>query len=83
MVAFETGKETGKFRVSRVIFKTLKLNQFFKKAKVKGAPDGFIFHKLELLNLLSTGSAIKITVEYALTEYLVPHPKEIIQSENQ
>nr|CAD2177809.1 unnamed protein product [Meloidogyne enterolobii] len=69
MVAFETGKETGKFRVSR--------------AKVKGAPDGFIFHKLELLNLLSTGSAIKVTVEYALTEYLVPHPKEIIQSENQ
>ena len=69
MVAFETGKESSKFRLSRV--------------KVKGAPDDLVFHKVEFLNLLSPDALIKITVDYAVTQQLALHPKEITQTENQ
>lgn len=51
--------------------------------KVKGASDGMVSHKIELLNLLSPGQSIRLTVDYALTEYLVPLPKEIVQADNQ
>ena len=68
MTASETGN-TAKLRIS--------------KTAVKGAPAGFVFHKIELLSLLSPGAKIPITVEYSVTGYLIPHPKEIVQSENQ
>ncbi|KAL3093195.1 hypothetical protein niasHT_022645 [Heterodera trifolii] len=69
MSAYESGKESGKLRISRV--------------RVKGASSDMVFHKIEFLDLLMSGSNIKLSVDYALTEYLVPSPKEILQSENQ
>lgn len=56
---------------------------FYKQVKVKDAPAGFVFHKIELLNLFAPGSTAQITVDYALTQYLNPLPKEIEQAENQ
>jgi len=50
---------------------------------VKGAPSGYEFYKVELLNMIGTGASTKVVVEYALTHTLVPHPEEITQAENQ
>jgi hypothetical protein len=62
-------KEGAKLRISKVA--------------LTGAPNGFVFHKVELLSLLGPGQTQALQVDYALTEFLVPHPKEIAQGENQ
>jgi len=69
MTSVETGKDSARLRISKI--------------SVKGSPQGFVFHKIELLNLLAPGASMSITVEHSLTEYLVPYPKEIVQAENQ
>lgn len=69
MSAVESDKEGAKLRITKV--------------SVKGSPADFVFHKIELLNLIESEQTYSLSVEYSLTQYLVPYPKEISQTDNQ
>lgn len=50
---------------------------------VNGAPSGFSFYKVELLNILAPSASMTLIVEYVVTQTLTPYPTEIAQEENQ